>query len=968
MNMWKKLRFKLVCTLALLGFMGTVSLNAQVSDATGTFDPALTGDADVVYAAVVYNDVDNDGNLDALFAVAGMPILGWGDYSANVIFYADGIVVENGTVTPEKPKFGKNASAIMPVPGQLYHIWMVINNTAQTYKVWVQTEGLPQAVLVWDEDAAFVNKTVTSLTNWAAIHNGSGEPDYLTVQKVSTTYAVGQLPAELADATLKSLTVSIGTLVPEFNPTTFEYELEVPYGTPSVTISAVANGVGASLSGTGTIPLEDGAAYATIIVTAGNGEQKEYSVMISEAGGASDASLKSIGVSAGALDPLFGRDVLTYKVIVPVGTASVDVTAMPTFGRATITGTGNYVLSNGVATAVLNVKSDDQGTTSVYTVNIEEADGNNYAISLSGGNGTTSNIDISGLGLSTLPFTVEMWVKPIGAQPENAGLFFNRNGTNNAGLQYTSNWQTGGRLRAMTNIDAANYGVLSDAVITDVWHHVAMVVSETNRKVYLDGVEVSEDIASPAYDFASGKLYLGYDNGGATRAFKGYMDEVRVWNVAKTAQELTDSKLAILTGTEANLVAYWNFELKNMVQAVNAKTGGLNGLIKGGTYVPSFPRADVNLSALSVSIGTLMPDFNANVNVYHVVLPKGTTSFDIAAVASDAAATVTGTGTVSVTGNLGQAIVTVKSADSKYTNDYVINYKVEVDLTLKHQYTFSDGTANDNVGNAHGTINGGVVADGFYTTTTNGQHISLPGSTIAINTYPSITLELYVKTPLQNDGNRMISYFGNTGSNTFGNDYLFTSHKSRAAISCGDYGGPWNAETGVSGTLLEDDGNHHLVCTLTNDEIGWYIDGVSAGKVALPAANKIHNLSNVFAYICKSGYNDKTWLGSVNEYNIYAGIMDDVTIALRATQTPTKVQGASSKSITVFPTKSNGNFTVTGDGMETSVTVVDMTGKTVARQVSAAASQTLNINKAGIYVLKIESGSQVKMVKVIVTK
>jgi hypothetical protein len=80
--------------------------------------------------------------------------------------------------------------------------------------------------------------------------------------------------------------------------------------------------------------------------------------------------------------------------------------------------------------------------------------------------------------------------------------------------------------------------------------------------------------------------------------------------------------------------------------------------------------------------------------------------------------------------------------------------------TLKHSYTFDDGTANDVVGTAHGTLNGGTIANGAYTAATIGEFIILPAGTISINTFSAITLEGMIHADVDNTGATMMAYFG----------------------------------------------------------------------------------------------------------------------------------------------------------------------------------------------------------------
>ncbi len=80
------------------------------------------------------------------------------------------------------------------------------------------------------------------------------------------------------DASLASLTVSAGTLSPEFDPDITSYTLELPSGTTSVTLTAVPNDEKASVEGDGEIA--NLPADVTITVTAEDGTKATYSVHI----------------------------------------------------------------------------------------------------------------------------------------------------------------------------------------------------------------------------------------------------------------------------------------------------------------------------------------------------------------------------------------------------------------------------------------------------------------------------------------------------------------------------------------------------------------------------------------------------------------------------------------------------------------------------------------------------------------
>lgn len=78
------------------------------------------------------------------------------------------------------------------------------------------------------------------------------------------------------DNNLKSLTVSGFDLSPEFSRDTLEYSVEVPDDVTSIKVNASPNDGTASVRGTGTIDVSEGANRIEIVVTAQNGSTKKY--------------------------------------------------------------------------------------------------------------------------------------------------------------------------------------------------------------------------------------------------------------------------------------------------------------------------------------------------------------------------------------------------------------------------------------------------------------------------------------------------------------------------------------------------------------------------------------------------------------------------------------------------------------------------------------------------------------------
>lgn len=70
--------------------------------------------------------------------------------------------------------------------------------------------------------------------------------------------------------------------------------------------------------------------------------------------------------------------------------------------------------------------------------------------------------------------------------------------------------------------------------------------------------------------------------------FRGLIDEVRIWNVARSANDINNNMKKELTGTEAGLVGYWNCNDSNSSLILADKTtNGNSGTLRGGVSFSS---------------------------------------------------------------------------------------------------------------------------------------------------------------------------------------------------------------------------------------------------------------------------------------------------------------------------------------------------------------------------------------------
>ncbi|MDP2207555.1 MAG: LamG-like jellyroll fold domain-containing protein [Bacteroidota bacterium] len=172
----------------------------------------------------------------------------------------------------------------------------------------------------------------------------------------------------------------------------------------------------------------------------------------------------------------------------------------------------------------------------------------------------------------------------------------------------------GGKLAAdFEDIDAAaidgdlagqNQPILGTITITtNVWHHAAATFDGTNWRLYLDGVlDNSLDVTNPGYTPPRPQFNsiqhagLGTAMTSAPAAggyFAGVLDEARIWNYARTQQQIQDSMNVEITSSMGGLLGRWGLNDGTGTSAGNTISGSPAGtLTNGPTWVagnPGFP-------------------------------------------------------------------------------------------------------------------------------------------------------------------------------------------------------------------------------------------------------------------------------------------------------------------------------------------------------------------------------------------
>ena len=143
----------------------------------------------------------------------------------------------------------------------------------------------------------------------------------------------------------------------------------------------------------------------------------------------------------------------------------------------------------------------------------------------------------------------------------------------------------------------------TSSIQSNTWHHVVLTLnggnSVTNNafKGYLDGTQFGSGQGSKLWNHPGGigiarnadtKFHTG--DYSSARYFGGTIDEVRLWNVERTASQIAAKKDTVLAGNESGLTAYYNFQENTGTTANDTQTQSNNdGSINNGASWTSGP-------------------------------------------------------------------------------------------------------------------------------------------------------------------------------------------------------------------------------------------------------------------------------------------------------------------------------------------------------------------------------------------
>jgi hypothetical protein len=185
--------------------------------------------------------------------------------------------------------------------------------------------------------------------------------------------------------------------------------------------------------------------------------------------------------------------------------------------------------------------------------------------------------------LALSEFTIELWLRVVDlGDPNLAGgeqtIVDKRGG--DAGY----NFRLAGTSFPLSLFAIANPRDVAawDQIQRDVWHHMAVTQDADTLKLYLDGVLLGA-IENPYDSNTYAALRIGEFGGypGAYIGLRGDIDELRIWNNARSHSQVLAGMHAKMTGAEPGLAAYFDFDAFSDTTVLDLSPNGNDGAANG---------------------------------------------------------------------------------------------------------------------------------------------------------------------------------------------------------------------------------------------------------------------------------------------------------------------------------------------------------------------------------------------------
>lgn len=251
-----------------------------------------------------------------------------------------------------------------------------------------------------------------------------------------------------------------------------------------------------------------------------------------------------------------------------------------------------FKMSDGSGTSL----TDNSGNSNTGTLNNGPAwklsgafAGSRQALDFDGSNDYVSFDANNSPAYNNASFSMEAWIKTSSTGQEDEIVGFG--GWSNNVLEFRLNE---GKLQLGTDVSSWEVVTSQSNINTGKWTHVACVKNGSSVSLYVNGnLDAQGTInQSPVVSVMTiGNLFQNGNMHSNRYEFLGAIDEVRIWNSARTGSQIRENMMKTLAGNETGLLAYYRFDQKGGTtlydQTSNSKNGTLTNMDAATDWITS---------------------------------------------------------------------------------------------------------------------------------------------------------------------------------------------------------------------------------------------------------------------------------------------------------------------------------------------------------------------------------------------
>jgi endo-beta-N-acetylglucosaminidase D len=209
-----------------------------------------------------------------------------------------------------------------------------------------------------------------------------------------------------------------------------------------------------------------------------------------------------------------------------------------------------------------------EGNVWSFTTGTSIADTNGFALQFDGTDDLLDCGNGNSLQITGNKITLEAWINvtEFKSQPFAGSVIVKDQGGIDAGYMI----RCGGNGIINFNLGTGSWQEINspaNSTQLNTWQHVAATYDGTNMKIYVDGILAAED-NRPGLNISNAvnsNLLIGESPGFPDRVFNGKIDEVRIWNIARTQAQIQSTMNTVLTpeyysSPDSGLVGYWRLD------------------------------------------------------------------------------------------------------------------------------------------------------------------------------------------------------------------------------------------------------------------------------------------------------------------------------------------------------------------------------------------------------------------------